>query len=72
MKNHITFEQAITEIETTISHIENNELDLEKSLEYYKNGIELIKYCQEKLQSIEQKIKIYDQENNQLKTITLE
>lgn len=71
-KKDLTFEQAVTEIETIIKNIEINELDLESSLNNYKNGMELIKFCQEKLQNIEQKIKIFDQENNQLQDINLE
>lgn len=67
-----TFEQAVTKIETIISSIENGELDLETSLNNYKTGMELIKFCQEKLHNVEQKIKILDQENDKLQDITLE
>jgi len=66
-KSAVTFEQAITELESLIENIEINQTDLESALNNYKHGMELVKFCQEKLQDIEQKIKILDQDSNQLK-----
>ena len=66
-KNEVTFETAISELEQIIQHIETNQIDLESALNQYKQGMELVQFCQDKLRDVEQKIKILDQETNQLK-----
>ena len=71
-KNLDTFESAINQLETIIQHIENNQIDLESALNQYKQGMELVKFCQDKLKDVEQKIKILDQETNQLKNFQTE
>ncbi|AUR53139.1 exodeoxyribonuclease VII small subunit [Aquella oligotrophica] len=58
---------AIKQLEQTIDDIEAGNIDLEQALNKYKEGVNLVKFCQEKLQDIEQKIKILDQDSNQLK-----
>ena len=71
-KNSDTFESAINQLEIIIQHIENNQIDLESALNQYKHGMELVKFCQDKLRDVEQKIKILDQETNQLKNFQTE
>lgn len=71
-KTSDTFESAIQELEQIIQHIENNEVDLESALNNYKHGMELVKFCQNKLKDVEQKIKILDQENDQLKDLSMD
>ena len=71
-KTATTFEQAITELESLIENIEINQTDLESALNNYKHGMELVKFCQEKLREVEQKIKILDTESNQLKDFRAE
>jgi exodeoxyribonuclease VII small subunit len=66
------FESAISELEQIIQNIEINQIDLESALNQYKHGMELVKFCQEKLRDVEQKIKILDTENNQLKDFQAE
>ncbi len=66
-KNDLNFEGAIKQLEQTIVDIETGNIDLELALSKYKDGVTLVKFCQEKLQDIEQKIKILDQDSNQLK-----
>ena len=67
-----SFESAIAQLEQIIQHIETNQIDLESSLNQYKEGMELIQFCQEKLRDVEQKIKILDQETNKLKDFNVE
>ncbi len=71
-KSPDNFEKAINELENIIQHIENNQIDLEDALNNYKHGMELVKFCQSKLNDVEQKIKILDQETNQLKDFATE
>ncbi|WP_245866365.1 exodeoxyribonuclease VII small subunit [Aquella oligotrophica] len=66
-KQDLNFEMAIKQLEQTIDDIEAGNIDLEQALNKYKEGVNLVKFCQEKLQDIEQKIKILDQDSNQLK-----
>ena len=68
-KTPLNFENAISELEQIIQNIEVNQIDLESALNQYKHGMELVKFCQEKLQDVEQKIKILDIESNQLKNL---
>ena len=67
-----SFESAITELEQIIQHIEVDQIDLDRALNQYKHGMELVKFCQDKLRDVEQKIKILDQETNQLKDFNAE
>lgn len=62
-----TFENAIEQLEQIIQHIETNQVNLDSALNQYKQGMELVKFCQDKLKDVEQKIKILDNETNQLK-----
>lgn len=71
-KNKLNFEQAISKLEQIIQNIETNEIDLEAALNKYKEGMELVKFCQEKLRDVEQKIKILDLDNDQLKDFQTE
>lgn len=71
-KNAETFESALQELETIIKHIENDQIDLESALNNYKHGMELVKFCQNKLKEVEQKVKILDQETGQLNNLTVE
>lgn len=69
-KQELNFEMAIKQLEQTIDDIEAGNIDLEQALNKYREGVSLVKFCQEKLQDIEQKIKILDQDSNQLKDFT--
>lgn len=62
-----TFESSIAQLEQIIQQIETDSLDLDTALNHYKHGMELVKFCQEKLRDVEQKVKILDNETNQLK-----
>jgi exodeoxyribonuclease VII small subunit len=66
------FEEAISLLEEIISEIENDEIKLEVALEKYQNGVRLVKYCQDKLKEVEQKIKILDIDSNTLKDLSVE
>ncbi len=66
------FEQALAELEQIIEEIENDEIKLEMALEKYQKGVTLVKYCQDKLVEVEQKIKILDIDTNTLKDLSLE
>lgn len=50
------FEKALERLEEIVETLEQGNLDIEKSLEYYEEGIHLIKQCSSRLKKIENKI----------------
>ncbi|MUH71587.1 exodeoxyribonuclease VII small subunit [Psychrosphaera haliotis] len=54
----ITFETAISELETIVNQLESGDLELEKSLALFERGIELTRLSQGRLQEAEQKVQI--------------
>lgn len=56
MKENMTFEQAMTRLEEIVRMLEKGDAPLEKSLELFAEGTELIKYCGAVLDTAEQKV----------------
>lgn len=54
----INFEQALEELDTLVSEMENGDISLEASLKHFERGIELTRTCQKALADAEQKVKI--------------
>ena len=52
----LSFEQALSELETIVRSLESGETELEKSITAYERGIALKKHCEEKLKSATAKI----------------
>lgn len=55
-----SFEAASAELEKIISSMEAGQMPLEASLVAYQRGTELLQYCQNKLQSAQQQVKILE------------
>ncbi|GAB3004609.1 exodeoxyribonuclease VII small subunit [Psychrosphaera aestuarii] len=55
---NLTFETAITELETIVNQLESGDLELEQSLALFERGIELTRLSQSRLQEAEQKVQI--------------
>lgn len=53
-----TFKEAIEELEKITDSLESGELELEQSLALFERGVELIKYCQDKLDSAQAKVEL--------------
>ncbi len=62
-----SFEDAVARLDALIRDLEAGELPLEAALEAYKQGNELVKFCQDKLADAEQQLKVL--ENGELKTL---
>ena len=56
MEDKLTFEQAITRLEEIVKILEKGNAPLEKSLDIFAEGTELIKYCGAVLDNAEQKV----------------
>lgn len=59
-----SFEAALSDLETIVAQMENGQLPLEQSLTAYKQGVELLRYCQQTLQESEQQIRILTEQNS--------
>lgn len=64
-----SFETALAQLEDIIQSMEGGDMPLDTALTSYKQGLELIKFCQSKLSDAEQQLKIL--ENNELKPLDL-
>lgn len=51
-----SFESAISELERIVQEMEAGTITLEESLDRYQRGVGLLNYCQNTLQSAEQKL----------------
>jgi exodeoxyribonuclease VII small subunit len=55
-----SYEAAMEELEQLTARIESGQLPLEQLLAGYERGAELLKFCRDKLQAVEEQIKVLD------------
>jgi exodeoxyribonuclease VII small subunit len=53
-----TFEQSLKQLERIVQELEDGELPLEKAIKKFEEGIQLTKFCSQKLDETEKKISI--------------
>ncbi len=53
----MSFEQALTELETIVRQLEQGDVDLEQSIAIYERGAALKKHCQARLDAADLKVK---------------
>lgn len=58
MSKERTFEESMKRLEEIISELESGDVDLEKSLAYFTEGIEMVKNCKTEINKAEEKVKI--------------
>lgn len=69
----MSFEEALTELETIVRSLETGKAPLEESITSYERGIELKKHCEKKLRDAQAKIeKIIVHEDGSLSTKPLD
>jgi exodeoxyribonuclease VII small subunit len=56
----LNFEQALAELEKIVTRMETGELSLEQALATHKRGIELARFCQQKLEAAQQQVKVLE------------
>ena len=56
-----SYEAALEELEQLVSLIESGQLPLEQLLTGYQRGAELLQFCRDKLQAVENQIKVLDE-----------
>ncbi len=55
-KRKLTFEQALSELESIAEQIEQGKIGLAESIEKYERGMALVKQCRDMLSTAENKI----------------
>ena len=61
-----SFEEGMIEAEACVNHLEEDTLSLSEALSEYKKGIELLHFCDIKLNSTKQQIQMLDYSTGQL------
>lgn len=63
-KDELNFEDAMKRLEEIANELEKNELDLDKSVEKFEEGMNLSKQCSEMLEKAEKKITMLVNDGN--------
>jgi exodeoxyribonuclease VII small subunit len=56
-----SYEAALEELEQLVSLIESGQLPLEQLLTGYQRGAELLQFCRDRLQAVENQIRVLDE-----------
>lgn len=59
-QSELSFEKALAELEKIVSRMESGELSLEQALATHKRGLELARFCQQKLEAAQSQVKILE------------
>ncbi len=54
----LTFQQGITELDSIVSKLESNTMELEDSLKAYERGVELLRSLRSRLDKAQQKVDV--------------
>ena len=63
-----TYEEAVSELERLVQAMEGGQLPLDRLLESYQRGAQLLDFCKARLQAVEEQVKVL--EDGQLKPWT--
>lgn len=70
MMSELTFEQALARLENITQSMQNQQLPLEETLALYREGSELVQFCQTKLADVAQQLQVLDHDT--LKELSLD
>jgi exodeoxyribonuclease VII small subunit len=59
----LNFESALAELKGLVEKMEQGGLPLQDSLQYFEQGVGLIRHCQQELAAAEQKVKILTEQS---------
>jgi exodeoxyribonuclease VII small subunit len=57
-----SFEKALAELERVVERMEAGNLSLEQALAAHKRGLELARFCQQRLEAAQQQVKVLEGE----------
>lgn len=66
----MNFEEAMQKLEKITQNLEGGNLPLEESLKKFEEGMELVNFCERKLEEVEKRIRVLMKEDNKLKLQT--
>lgn len=61
-KQEASLEETFLELEAIIEKMQDREVTLEKSFSLYEQGIQKLKYCNEKIDSVEKKMLLLNEQ----------
>jgi len=68
----MTFEEAFSKLEEIVKKLENGKVPLDESMKLYTEGMELSKYCDEKLSNASESVNKILTENGKLEDFNVE
>ena len=71
MTKKISLEKNIKRMEEIVDQLENNNLDIEKALKLFEEGITISKTCQQRLTELEKRVRLLT-ENSKGKMVATE
>ena len=57
-----SYGDAMQQLEQLLAQLESGQLPLEDLLGQYQRGAELLRYCRERLQALEEQVKVLDEQ----------
>ncbi len=64
-----TFEDALEKLEKITKELEEGDLSLEESLQYFDEGVKLAEFCTSKLSDAQKKVEILLKKNDSLEPV---
>ena len=61
-----TFEESLKRLETIVDEMENSQLDIDKAMKLFEEGIFLVKECSSRLNETKKKIEILVEKNGKI------
>lgn len=59
-----TFEELLNRLEIIVDEMESMDIGIEKAVKLYKEGIEISMQCSQKLENVEQQVKILKEKSD--------
>lgn len=57
---HASYEDALAELDRLVQAMETGQLPLDRLLDSYRRGAELLQYCRSRLDAVEQQVKVLE------------
>ncbi|MBM7646318.1 exodeoxyribonuclease VII small subunit [Scopulibacillus daqui] len=55
-EQHLSFEEAMANLEEIVKRLEENDVPLEEAIDLFQQGVSLSKQCHQRLQKVEEKM----------------
>ncbi len=71
-KDEISFEDALEKLETIVEKLEEGDVPIEKAINYYQDGMNLSKLCNDKLKNVQEKMTQIMNEQDELEPFDIQ